>query len=50
MMIITIFLFIWWLKNIIIGSDFNFYYWYKYKQLYIKWYSDRETFRTYIKK
>ena len=33
------------LKAIIIGSDFNFFYWFKYKRNYWDWYNNREEFK-----
>jgi len=31
-----------WLKSLLIGSDFSFYYWLKYGGEYTKWYNDIE--------
>ena len=33
------------LKSIIIGSDFNFYLWFKYNKEYTKWYFERPKFK-----
>lgn len=32
------------LKAITIGSEFNFYYWFKYKKEYTDWYFNRDEF------
>lgn len=40
----TIVLLLIWLKSVTVGSDFNFYYWYKYGGKYIKWYFNRPQF------
>jgi hypothetical protein len=37
------------LKSMIIGSEFSFYFWFKYKKKYIKWYTKRKTFEEFIK-
>ena len=38
------------LKSVIIGSDFSFSYWIKYKKNYTKWYFNRETYYDYLKR
>lgn len=37
-------------KAMIIGTDFSFYYLFKYKSKYWTWYKNREIFSDYIKK
>jgi len=32
------------LKAMLIGSDFNFYYWWKYGRKYLNWYDNRPKF------
>lgn len=36
------------LKSLSIGSEFSFYYLFKYGKLYINWYRKRQTFREYL--
>ena len=36
------------LKGLTIGSEFSFYYWFKYKKEYYRWYKSRETFSEYL--
>ena len=38
------------LKALIIGSDFNFHYLYKYGKDYWKWYDNRESYKEFLKK
>jgi hypothetical protein len=37
-------------KSLTIGSDFNFYYWFKYGKKYWKWYANRENFKDSLQK
>ena len=46
-LIIIYFVFI---KSMAFGSDFNFYYVFKYGKRYWKWYKNRETFNDYLEK
>ena len=34
-----------WFKSILVGSDFNFYHWYKYGKEYTDWYFFRPEFK-----
>lgn len=36
------------LKGLSIGSEFSFYYWFKYRKIYTNWYKRRETFEEYL--
>lgn len=36
-------------KAMVIGSDFSFYHWYKYKSKYITWYCKRQTYEEFLK-
>jgi hypothetical protein len=33
------------IKSILIGGDFNFYYWFKYKNHYTNWYFNRDEYK-----
>ena len=51
------FLFVWGLilatnglKAMTIGSDFNFYFWFKHGKIYTNWYFNREIFSVYLLK
>lgn len=35
-------------KSIIIGSEFNFHYWFKYGKKYTTWYDNRPTYKDYL--
>jgi hypothetical protein len=37
------------LKGLSLGSEFSFYYLFKYGKLYTTWYRKRQTFREYLK-
>lgn len=37
-------------KSIILGSNFNFYYFIKYGKKYSNWYFNRETFNDYLER
>jgi hypothetical protein len=36
-------------KNMIIGGDFNFWYWFKYGKIYSNWHNNREEFKDFLK-
>lgn len=36
------------LKYILLGSDFSFTYWYRYREEYLTWYFNRDTFKDYL--
>lgn len=38
------------LKALIIGSDYSIYHRIKYGRVYSRWYSERETFRSFLKR
>jgi hypothetical protein len=43
--ILAVFLLLVSIKSLIVGSDFNFYLWYKYKEKYTKWYFNRPFYK-----
>ncbi len=47
--VIDIMLWTMFLKAVVIGSDFNFYYWFKDGKEYSKWYAKREDYKGQIK-
>lgn len=36
------------LKNVLLGSEFSFYYWFKHGLLYAHWYNNRQTFKQWL--
>jgi hypothetical protein len=48
--IIWIILLAFFVKGIALGSDFSFYYMFKYGRKYLEWYKKRETFRNFIER
>lgn len=37
-------------KAVTVGSDFNFYHYFKYEKKYSEWYFNKETFKSHLKK
>ncbi len=38
-----------WIKAVLIGSEYSFYYKFKYGKKYTDWYNSREIFQDYLK-
>lgn len=47
---LTIVIILVFIKSLFVGSEFIFYYWFKYGKLYTSWYFNRETFEEFLEK
>ncbi len=47
---LTIVIILVFIKSLLIGNEFSFYYWLKHGKVYDGWYFNRETFKEFLEK